>query len=577
MTSFKEIGLQEGIVAAVEELGFENLTPIQDKTIPHLLSSKQDVIAVAQTGTGKTAAFGLPALQLTDVEDRRTQTLVLCPTRELCMQIALDLTSYSKNMPGINIVAVYGGANIEPQIKDLARGAHIVVGTPGRTRDLIHRRKLLPGNVQRLVLDEADEMLTMGFKDELDAILDKTPSTKQTLLFSATMSKEVIAITKTYMRDPVEISVSQVNTGAENVRHLYYMVQAKDRYEVLKRIADINPAIYGIVFCRTRRETREVANRLMHDGYNADALHGDLSQAQRDEVMGRFRTGQLQLLVATDVAARGLDVNDLTHVINYNLPDDPEIYIHRSGRTGRAGKSGIAISIIHTRESMRIREIEKKFKVDFTKEPVPTGKDICTKQLYILIDKIEKVAVDEQQIEPFLPAIYQKLEWLSREELIKHFVSAEFNRFLTYYKDAKDINVPDRQREERQSKSGKRGREERGKVRFSRFYINAGSKNNLSPLRLIGLINNGLDSGDAQIGQIEIMKKFSFFEIDSSVESQILQALNGQKFDGITLSVEVSQERPVVDSTPRTKTKTKEGKRKNAGTGGGRRDRAKRK
>ncbi len=546
MNSFADTGLHDKLLNAVQELGFEEPTPIQAKVIPHLLTSGRDLIAFAQTGTGKTAAFGLPALHLTNIEDRRTQTLVLCPTRELCMQITNDLISYSKHMKSIGIVAVYGGASIETQIRALNKGAQIVVATPGRAKDLINRRKLLLGNVERVVLDEADEMLSMGFKDDLDAILAMTPQKKQTLLFAATMSKEIIAITKKNMDNPVEISAALVNTGAENVRHLYYMVQAKDRYEVLKRIADINPNIYGIVFCRTRRETKEIANKLMQDGYNADALHGDLSQAQRDEVMGRFRIRQLQILVATDVAARGLDVTDLTHIINYNLPDDNEIYIHRSGRTGRAGKSGISIAIIHTRDNRKIKDIENKFRITFTKELVPGGKDICKKQLYSLIDKIEKVEVDDKQIEPFLPAIYNKLEWLSREELIKHFVSAEFNRFLSYYKDAMDINIPEHQKVNEKGQREKRGRNDKRRTSFSRLYINVGSKNSLNPARLIGLINNGLDSGDAEIGKIEILKKFSFFEIENKMELQLINSLKGKIFEGVPLLVEVSQEKPPV-------------------------------
>ncbi len=554
MNSFAETGLADGILDAVKELGFEKPTTIQTKTIPHLLSSDQDLIAFAQTGTGKTAAFGLPAIHLTNIEDRRTQTLVLCPTRELCIQITKDLNSYSKYIKGLNIVAVYGGASIETQIKALNKGAQIVVGTPGRTKDLIKRKKLLPGNVERLVLDEADEMLTMGFKEELDSILAETPRNKQTLLFAATLSKEVMAITKKYMSDPVELFAARINTATENVKHWFYMAQARDRYEVLKRIADINPNVYGIVFCRTRRETKETANKLMQDGYNADALHGDLSQPQRDEVMGRFRKRQLQLLVATDVAARGLDVNDLTHIINYNLPDDAEIYIHRSGRTGRAGKSGTSIAIVHTRETRRIKEIENKFGIVFSKKLVPSGNDICTKQLYTLIDKIEKVQVDDKQIEPFLPAIYQKLEWLSREELIKHFVSAEFNRFLDYYKNARDINVPESQKGGRREK---RSWDNRGKTSFSRLYINVGAKNNLTPARLIGMINEGLDSGNAEIGKIEILRKFSFFEIEDNVEAQLIKALKGQDFEGVSLVVEASQERPAFASPPKGKSAKK--------------------
>ncbi len=539
MISFQETGLQTGILDAVQDLGFDEPTPIQAKTIPHLLTSGRDLIAFAQTGTGKTAAFGLPAIQLADVEDKNTQTLVLCPTRELCMQITRDLTSYSKNIKKLNIAAVYGGANIETQIKSLNKGAQIVVATPGRAKDLIKRRKLQLGNVERVVLDEADEMLTMGFKEDLNAILEQTPEEKQTLLFSATMSKEIVSITKKYMHDPVELSAARKNTGADHVTHQYYMVHARDRYEVLKRIADMNPDIYGIVFCRTRRETKEIANKLMQDGYNADALHGDLSQAQRDEVMGRFRKRHLQILVATDVAARGLDVSDLTHVINFDLPDDAEIYIHRSGRTGRAGKSGISIAIIHTREMRKVKEIEKKFSVSFTKALVPTGKEICSKQLFALIDKMEKVEVDENQIEPFLPDIYKKLEWLSREELIKHFVSLEFNRFLAYYKHARDINVAEGNGlRERGPERGKK--RNKSNVSFSRLYINAGSKNGLTPARLIGLINETLDSGDAEIGEIEILRKFSFFEIDKKVASQLLNDLPGQKFEGVSLEADIS-------------------------------------
>ncbi len=561
MTNFTETGLEENLLRAVNELGFEQPTPIQAKTIPHLLTSDRDLMAFAQTGTGKTAAFGLPALHLTNAEDRRTQTLILCPTRELCMQITNDLNKFSKYIRDINVVAVYGGASAENQIRALNKGAQIVVATPGRAKDLINRKKLILSTIERVVLDEADEMLSMGFQEDLDAILSKMPDSKQTLLFSATMSKEVLAITKKYMNDPVELSATQKNTVAVNVEHRYYMVHARDRYEVIKRIADINPSIYGIVFCRTRRETKEVAGKLMHDGYNADALHGDLSQAQRDEVMGRFRKRQLQLLVATDVAARGLDVNDLTHIINYNLPDDAEIYIHRSGRTGRAGKKGISIAIVHTREGKRIKEIEKKFKISFNRQLVPGGKEICTKQLYTLIDKIEKVEVDEQQIEPFLQAIYKKLEWLSREELIKHFVSAEFNRFLEYYKNAKDLNVDESHQPETKSRREKKTRGERRKTGFTRLFINIGAKNKLTPTRLIGLVNEALRSDEAEIGKIEVLKNFSFFEIDAGVEHKLMQALSGKEFDGISLSLEISQEKPEYASFVKEKKFKKKGSR----------------
>ena len=544
---FSRTFLKDELLTAIKELGFKKPTPIQKKVIPHLLSSSQDLIASAQTGTGKTAAFGLPLLNLTQVENLRTQTIILCPTRELCIQITNDLKKYSKYIKGINIVAVYGGASIETQIKGLNRGAHIVIGTPGRTKDLIKRKKLSIINVERVILDEADEMLSMGFKEDLEAILAKTPKTKQTLLFSATMTKKVIAVTKKYMINALEISVASIKMTAENVTHVLYTVQAKDRYEVVKRVADINPDIYGLVFCRTRRETKEIANKLMNDNYNADTLHGDLSQPQRDEVMGRFRKRQIQLLVATDVAARGLDVVDLTHVINYNLPDDDGIYIHRSGRTGRAGKKGISIAIVHGRETRKINEIENKYGISFTKNLVPNGEEICQKRLFALIDKIETVNVNEKQIEPFLPVIYKKLDWLDREKLIKHFVSAEFNRYLSYYKNAKDINLTDR------PKGGKRGKiskHVRRQTPFEKFYINIGFKNKINPGRLIGLINDCLDSRDAVIGHIEILKKFSFFEIEGKYEAQLVNSIKNKKFEGIPLLIETAKEKPLYVSKP---------------------------
>jgi ATP-dependent RNA helicase DeaD len=539
MDSFNETGLKPEIIAAITDMGFEKPTPIQAKSIPQLLSSDRDIIALAQTGTGKTAAFGLPAVHLTEVTDRSTQTIILCPTRELCLQIAKDLNKFAAKIKGLSVLAVYGGTSIDTQIRALRKGAQIVVGTPGRTKDLINRRRLNLENVERVVLDEADEMLTMGFKDDLDAILEATPSDKTTLLFSATMSREVLRISQNYMEDPIEIKVAKMNIGATNVRHIYHQVQARDRYEVIKRIADMNPDIYAIIFCRTRRETMEVANKLMYDGYSADVLNGDLSQGQRDEVMQKFRKKQIQILVATDVAARGLDVDELTHVINYNLPDDPEVYVHRSGRTGRAGKSGISIAVIHSRETNKLRDIDRKYGIRFTKEPVPSGLDICKTQLMTLIDKVKAVNVDEKTIEQFLPAIYEKLEDLDREELIKHFVSIEFNRFLNYYKNARDINIADRgdRRNERRS------RDDRRRTPYTRLFINVGASNRLDPGRLIGLINQGLDSGNAGIGKIEILRNFSFFEIEEGIENDLIDALKGRNFEGIPLSVEVSQER----------------------------------
>ena len=579
MDNFKQTRLHPDILKAITEMGFETPTPIQAKTIPHLMASAHDLIATAQTGTGKTAAFGLPSIHLTDIEDRRTQTLVLCPTRELCMQITKDLGNFSKYINGMNILAVYGGASIQAQIKSLKKGAQIVIGTPGRTKDLIKRKRLDISHVARVVLDEADEMLTMGFKKDLEMILAQTPQEKQTLLFSATMSKRVVEITKSYMNNPLEIAAARMNIAAENVQHIYYMVNAKDRYEVIKRIIDINPGIYGIVFCRTRRETKEVANKLMHDGYNADTLHGDLSQMQRDEVMGRFRNRQLQILVATDVAARGLDVDDLSHVINFNLPDDDEIYVHRSGRTGRAGKKGISIIIIHTREVRKIREIEKKFSITFIRETVPSGLDICKKRLYTLIGKVENVEVDEQQIGQFMPDIYKKLEWLEREELIKHFVSTEFNRYLSYYKNARDINISGDSMGEKRSKREKRSREDRRNTSFAGFYVNVGFQHKLNPGRLIGLINECLRSSDAVIGKIEVMKTFSFFEIDNKWESKLFVGFKGKKFEGIPLLIEVDKGSLRSERGSKGKSKYRENKvgrakaRKNRNKGSGRRRR----
>lgn len=547
MQTFEETGLKEEILKAITEMGFEEPTPIQQKTIPHLLNSKKDLIALAQTGTGKTAAFSLPVLQQIDPENKTVQTLILCPTRELCLQINRDIESYSKYLTRINVVPVYGGSSIEKQIDEIKRGAQIVVGTPGRVLDLINRRKLIINNIKWLILDEADEMLTMGFKDDLDTILSSTPAEKQTLLFSATMPKEILGITNKYMNNAEQITVGKRNNSAENISHQYYVVSARDRYAALKRIADINPNIYSIVFCRTRRETQEVADKLMQDGYNADALHGDLSQAQRDLVMGKFRAKRLQILVATDVAARGLDVNDLTHVINYNLPDDPEVYVHRSGRTGRAGKSGIAISLVSSREVGRIRDIERFSGKKTERQSIPTGADICEKQLYFLIEKLEKTEVNKEQIEEYLPAIYEKLAHLSREELIQNMVSIEFNRFLEYYKNARDLNSDtgssrDRdRRSERSDNPKEKGRSSReGDENFSRFFINIGSTDSLSPARLLGLINEYTAIKNLEVGKIDVLKSFSFFECDKKFEPDLLKALNRADFEGKRVVVEVA-------------------------------------
>lgn len=543
MIEFKETGLGSEILEAIEELGFINPTPIQEKTIPVLLENKRDLVALAQTGTGKTAAFGLPVLQLIEISNTDIQSIVLCPTRELCLQITRDIENFSKNIKGFRVIPVYGGANIAEQIKQLKKGSHMVVGTPGRVLDLIRRKVLKLSSIKWLILDEADEMLNMGFKEDLDTILSETPEQRQTLLFSATMPKEIERIAANYMNTPEKITIGNRNEGAENVRHEYLMVHAKDRYEVLKRIADINPDIYGIVFCRTRRETKEVADKLMQDGYNADALHGDLSQAQRDHVMSRFRLKHLQILVATDVAARGLDVNDLTHVINYNLPDDLEAYVHRSGRTGRAGKSGLSISIIHTREKGKIKDLERITRKKFERRMVPGGKEICEKQLFNLIDKVEKVEVDSKRIEQYLPDIYKKLEWLDREELIKHFVSVEFNRFLNYYKNAPDINIKSDDNNTRKSRSdkGEKNGRRQDNIKFQRFHINIGSKHKINAGQLIGMINDVNPKLKIEIGKIDILRNFSFFDADINYKNQILQSFKNTYMGDVELEVSLSK------------------------------------
>ena len=572
MKNFSDIKLNENIAKSLDELGFISPTPIQSKTIPLLLDTKQDLIGAAQTGTGKTAAFGIPSIHLTDISDKSVQTLILCPTRELCIQITKDLKKYSKYVKGVQIVPVYGGASMETQIRALKKGSQIVVGTPGRTKDMIKRKKLSLASIDRVVLDEADEMLSMGFKEDLDFILSKATAGVQKLLFSATMPKKVTSIIKNYMKKPVTIAVDPVNTAATNVLHQYHVVQAKDRYETVKRIADINPNIYGIVFCRTRRETKVVSNRLMVDGYNADALHGDLSQSQRDEVMNRFRKSQLQLLVATDVAARGLDVNNLSHIINYNLPDDPEIYTHRSGRTGRAGRTGISIAIVHSRELRRLKDIEKISGVTFSKELVPTGEDICKKQLYALIDKIKNIEVDNEKIEPFLSSIHKKLDGLDRDQLIKHFVYAEFSRFISYYKNARDVNVFSAKKSSRSRTDRKsRGRDNSSKNNFTRFHINIGTKHRLNPLKLISLINESLNSDIHEIGKIEILKTFSFFEIDSIVSQELLESLNETKFNNVKVKVDISKRSSAPSNFRRDKRKRrKNSSRKNKWNSSGR-------
>ena len=526
--TFKELNLRAEILSAVEELGYEQPMPVQEQVIPYMLTEVSDLVALAQTGTGKTAAFGLPILNMIDVKRRDVQALVLAPTRELCIQICNDLKGYSKNMSDVHIVPVYGGEDIRKQLKELDRTPQIIVATPGRLIDLTERGKIQLGNINYLVFDEADEMLNMGFKEDIETILKETPDTRRTLLFSATMPAEIQRIARQYMHDYKEITVEDRNSGTENVEHIYYVSQARQRYLVLKRIVDLNPDIYGIVFCRTRQETKEVADKLMHDGYNADALHGDLSQPQRDSVMQKFRIRNVQLLVATDVAARGLDVSDLTHVINYNLPDDVEIYTHRSGRTGRANKTGISVSIIHSKEKFKIKDIERMLKRKFEQRQIPNGLEVCKKQLFYQIDKMQNVEVNEEQIEPYMAQIMNQLEYLSKEELLKRFVSLEFNRFLDYYKNASDLNIPEHSSRERDGRSDRDGNERGNRQSKSgervRLKINLGTKEGMSPRRILGIINDVTDDKTINIGGIEITNKFTFFDVFEDQKDKVLNS-----------------------------------------------------
>jgi len=584
---FSEMGLSSEILMGIQELGYETPTPIQEKVIPILIQGKNDIVGLAQTGTGKTAAFGLPLLANIVIENNYPQMLVLSPTRELCLQITRDLENYSKYITGLNIVAVYGGAPIEKQINSIRRGVHVVVATPGRIHDLVRRKKVDLSKISSLVLDEADEMLKMGFKEDVDAILADTPNDKNTLLFSATMSNEISSIAKTYMNNAIEITVGQKNASAESVTHIYHMVHARDRYAALKRVVDFYPEVYGIVFCRTRQETKEVAASLMKDGYNAEALHGDLTQAQRDYVMQKFRDRNLSLLVATDVAARGLDVNDLTHVINYNLPDDVENYNHRSGRTGRAGKEGMSVSIINMKEMGKVREIERVIRKKFEAKKVPGGKEICERQLFSMVDRLKESEVNHDQIEPFMSSVYDSLKDISREELIKRFVSLEFNRFLDYYKDAEDLSVEvksmrgergergdrfergDRgergHRSERGSSSFRGERNDRGDRGFrgdrndrndngergdreprrrvfnkpmSRVVFNIGKGKDLSKKDVIDLLISASGRKDLDIGQIEIYKRASSVEIDAKLSGKIVAEMNRRSFKGIQIEAE---------------------------------------
>lgn len=572
MKTFAELGLKEQILNAITEIGYEQPTPVQAAVIPVLLGEEntddtadgvavptQDIIALAQTGTGKTAAYGLPVLQNVEADDRSTQVVILSPTRELCLQIADDLKDYSRYIDGLHVVAVYGGAGIESQIRQLRKGCQIIVATPGRLIDLIHRGAARLEAVRHVVLDEADEMLNMGFTESIDEILSAIPSEHQTLLFSATMGPDIERIAKNYLRQYREIVVGSRNEGAEHVNHIYYAVRAQDKYAALKRIVDYYPRIYAIIFCRTRLETQEVADHLIRDGYSAEALHGDLAQAQRDLTMQKFRTHRTQLLVATDVAARGLDVNELTHVINYGLPDDVENYTHRSGRTGRAGKRGTSISIIHLREKGKVRVIERVIGKKFEVGTLPEPKEICTKQLYKVIDNLEHTEPDEEQIAPFLPEVMHKLEWLTKEELVKRLVQQEFGRFLTYYADAPEIVQPTA-REEREDKGNKRDRRDDKRARnakgnpvaeegYTRLFLNFGKRDNFFAREIINLVNRYV-KGKVEIGRIDLLNNCSFFEVPEEQAELVM---------GKMAKAKVGERRVVVDFADRADGKADSG------------------
>ena len=535
MKSFEELGLQENLLEAIRELGFEYPMPIQEEVIPFLLEGDDDLVALAQTGTGKTAAFGLPLLQKLDLDDMRPQALILCPTRELCLQIADDLNDYGRKMPGLHILPVYGGTSIRNQIQNLKNGVHVLVATPGRLLDLMERGVIKLSNVRNVVMDEADEMLNMGFLEDIDTILAAVPEERNILLFSATMPSEIEKISRKYMRDPREIVIGRKNESTASVRHIYYLVKASDKYQTLKRIVDYYPRIYGIIFCRTKAETQEISDRLIHDGYNVDALHGDLSQVQRDYVMQRFRIHNIQLLVATDVAARGLDVEDLTHVINYTLPDETEVYTHRSGRTGRAGKTGISIAIIGKKEQHRIKAIEKIINKTFEAGKIPTGKEICSKQIFSLMDRIEKVDVNEDEIADILPSVFHKLEWLDKEDLIKRIVSMEFNRIIDYYQENEDFEADtiSPSKHDKFNVTAEEG--------FSKIFITLGKMDGTTPKSLIGIINNVLDK-KVDLGRIDIFTRYTLFDVKSEEADRLIEEMSTLKVRGRAVRVALATE-----------------------------------
>ncbi|SOD15470.1 DEAD/DEAH box helicase [Pedobacter xixiisoli] len=546
---FSKLGISDDVVNAVKELGFENPTPIQEQSIPVLLEGSNDFVGLAQTGTGKTAAFGLPLLELIDFKSNKPQALILCPTRELCLQIANDIKNFSKNTQNAHVVAVYGGANIMQQLREIRNGVQIVVATPGRMLDIIGRKAIDFSSVKYVVLDEADEMLNMGFQEDINDILSTTPDDKKTWLFSATMPPEVRRIAKNYMDNPVELTMGTKNTGNVNIEHEYYIVKARDKYAALKRIVDYNPDIFGVVFCKTKMDTQDVAEHLIKDGYNADALHGDLSQQQRDKVMQRFRDRNMQLLIATDVAARGIDVSGVTHVINYALPDEIESYTHRSGRTGRAGKTGVSICIINAKETGKIRQIERIIGKQFTKAELPTGFDVCEKQLFGLIHRVHNVEVNEEQIDKYMSRINDEFADLSKEEVIKKFASLEFNRFLEYYQNAPDLNLSADDRFDRGERGERRERGERNgrgaEDGYSRLFINVGSVDEFTRGDLLSFVcNNGKISGKA-VGKIDLKGVFSFVEVENGAVDALFNNFKDVQYNGREVRIEKSGEAPV--------------------------------
>ena len=541
MNPFLDLGIRHEVVNAITEMGFEKPSPIQEKAIPVLLTGNDDFVGLAQTGTGKTAAFGLPLLELIDFTQKHPQALVLCPTRELCLQIAKDLEKYAKYMDDVHVVAVYGGANISDQLRQIRRGVQIVVATPGRMLDIIGRKAIDFSNVKYVVLDEADEMLNMGFQEDINNILSETPEIKKTWLFSATMPKEVRRIAQNYMTNPQELTVGTKNTGNENIEHHYYVVKARDKYAAFKRIVDYYPEIFGIVFCRTKIETQEIAEALVRDGYNADSLHGDLSQQQRDKVMKRYRDRSLQLLIATDVAARGIDVNDVTHVINFSLPDEVENYTHRSGRTARAGKTGVSLSLINVKELGKIRRIEKIIGKQFEKKQVPQAAEVVEKQLLAMTDKIRNAEINEERIAPYLPNIMESMQDLSKEDIIKRFASLEFNRFLDYYQNASDLNVDARERDSDRGERGER-RERSVSKGFTRLFINLGSVDEFSRGDMLGLICDAANISGKSVGKIDMKGVFTFFEVQDADVKKVFDGFQGTEYNGRAVRVEVSGE-----------------------------------